>query len=66
MEIQLKPGNIETLKVVRSSDLGAFLDAGSGNTADDILLHKAQQTRAVEIGEELEVYLYLAQRSPHS
>ena len=56
---RLKPGNVATLKVARASELGAFLDAGTGNTSDDILLHKVQQTHEVAVGEELAVYLYL-------
>lgn len=59
---KLEPGNVATLKVVRASDIGAFLDAKTGNTNDDILLHKAQQTRDVAIGEEIPVYLYLDPR----
>lgn len=55
---RFKPGDIVTLKVVRASELGAFLDAGTGNTSDDILLHKAQQTEDVQIGQELKVFLY--------
>ena len=39
--------------------MGAFLDAGTGNTSDDILLHKAQQTAEVSIGEVVKVFLYL-------
>lgn len=39
--------------------MGAFLDAGTGNTSDDILLHKTQQIRSVEIGEKVDVFLYL-------
>lgn len=56
---RLQPGNVATLKVARTSELGAFLDAGTGNTSDDILLHKVQQTREVALGEEITVYLYL-------
>jgi len=56
---RLQPGNVATLKVVRASEFGAFLDAGTGNTSDDILLHKAQQTHEVAVGDELAVYLYL-------
>jgi uncharacterized protein len=56
---KLQPGDVATLKVARASELGAFLDVGTGNTSDDILLHKAQQTREVAVGEELSVYLYL-------
>ena len=50
---------IAALKVVRTNDMGAFLDAGTGNTSDDILLHKAQQTADVAIGEVVNVFLYL-------
>ncbi|MDD4601447.1 Conserved virulence factor B [bioreactor metagenome] len=55
---QLVPGSVAVLKVVRISEMGAFLDAGTGNTSDDILLHKLQQTEAVNIGDEVKVYLY--------
>ena len=58
-EIKLKPMTVVTLKVVRKSDLGAFLDAETGNTSDDILLHKTQQTSEVNIGDEVKVFLYL-------
>ena len=50
---------IAALKVVRTNDFGAFLDAGTGKTSDDILLHKAQQTAEVKIGETVKVFLYL-------
>ena len=50
---------VATLKVVRMSDMGAFLDAGTGKTTDDILLHKAQQTAEVKIGDVVKVFLYL-------
>ena len=55
----LKPSTVATLEVVRKSEMGAFLDAGTGNTSDDILLHKTQQIRLVEIGEKVDVFLYL-------
>jgi predicted RNA-binding protein (virulence factor B family) len=58
----LKPGTVVTLKAARVSELGAFLDAGTGNTSDDILLHKAQQAHSVAVGDEVTVYLYL---DPH-
>ena len=57
--MQLKPMTVAALKVVRTSDLGAFLDAGTGKTSDDILLHKAQQTAEVSVGETVKVFLYL-------
>lgn len=55
---QLKPSTVAELKVVRTSDMGAFLDAGTGNTSDDILLHKTQQTAPVAIGDAVKVFLY--------
>lgn len=50
---------IAALKVVRTNEFGAFLNAGTGNSSDDILLHKAQQTAEVKVGEIVEVFLYL-------
>ena len=59
MKNKLKPMTIAALKVVRLSEMGAFLDAGTGNTSDDILLHRAQQTAEVKIGDTVKVFLYL-------
>lgn len=53
-----KPGDVVELAVVRKSDLGVFLDVGTGNTSDDILLHKAQQSEEIEVGQVVKVYLY--------
>lgn len=53
------PSTVAVLKVVRESEMGAFLDAETGNTNDDILLHKTQQTADVHIGDEVKVFLYL-------
>ncbi len=53
-----RPGDVVELTVVRKSDLGVFLDAGTGNTSDDILLHNAQQTGEIAIGQAVKVYLY--------
>ena len=50
---------VAALKVVRTNEMGAFLDAGTGKTSDDILLHKAQQTAEVSIGDTVKVFLYL-------
>jgi len=50
---------VAALKVVRTNEFGAFLDAGTGKTSDDILLHKAQQTAEVSVGETVKVFLYL-------
>ena len=53
------PSSVVTLKAVRESELGIFLDAETGNTSDDILLHIAQQTAPVKVGDDIEVFLYL-------
>ena len=53
------PGTIAELTAVRQSEIGTFLDAETGNTDDDVLLHKAQQTAEVKIGEKVKVFLYL-------
>ena len=58
MATELLENTIATLKVLRTSDQGAFLDGQTGNTNDDILLHKDQQTSSVAIGDEVEVFLY--------
>ncbi|SUP40588.1 CvfB family protein [Veillonella criceti] len=58
MATQLSENTLATLKVLRESEQGAFLDGGTGNTNDDILLHKEQQTSAVAIGDEVPVFLY--------
>lgn len=56
---KFRQGDVVTLKAVRSHENGVFLDAGTGNTSDDILLHKQQQTEEVQVGQEVKVYLYL-------
>ncbi len=53
------PSTVATLKVARISEMGAFLDAQTGNTSDDILLHVTQQTSPVAVGDEVKVFLYL-------
>lgn len=58
-KVKYRPGDVVTLKVARIGELGAFLDAGTGDTGDDILLHKLQQTAEVKVGDEVKVYLYL-------
>ena len=57
--LKYKPGDVVTLKVARIGEMGAFLDAGTGNTSDDILLHKLQQTEELKEGDKVKVYLYL-------
>ena len=56
---ELKPMTVAKLKVVRINEIGAWLDADTGKTSDDILLHKLQQTAKVKVGDVVEVFLYL-------
>ena len=51
-------GMVATMRVARIGEMGAFLDAETGNTSDDVLLHTQQQTSPVAVGDEVEVYLY--------
>ncbi len=57
--LKYKAGDVVNLKAVRANEMGVFLDAGTGNTDDDILLHKLQQIAEVKVGDEVKVYLYL-------
>lgn len=52
-------GDVCELTAVRANESGVFLDAGTGATGDDILLHKLQQTAPVKVGDKVTVYLYL-------
>lgn len=54
----LQENSLATLKVLRAGEAGVFLDGQTGNTNDDILLHKNQQTRLVTVGETVDVFLY--------
>ena len=38
-QLKYRAGDVVTLKVARLGEMGAFLDAGTGDTSDDILLH---------------------------
>lgn len=58
MAEHLSENTIAVLKVLRQSEQGAFLDGQTGNTSDDILLHRDQQTEPVAIGDEVTVFLY--------
>lgn len=53
------PSSVEELKVVRTSEFGVFLDGGTGNSSDDILLHNNQQSVPVAVGDVVKVFLYL-------
>ncbi|MFA6851252.1 MAG: S1-like domain-containing RNA-binding protein, partial [Selenomonadaceae bacterium] len=57
-EMKYGPSTVAILKVARLGDMGAFLDAETGSTSDDILLHHTQQTASVKVGEAVKVFLY--------
>lgn len=50
----LRAGQVVTLKVEREAEFGVFLSDGE----EDILLHNNEQTRKLELDEEVEVFLY--------
>ena len=53
-----KENSIAELPVARITSFGAFLDGGTGNSSDDILLHNGQQTSPVNEGDIVKVFLY--------
>lgn len=55
----IKIGEMNVLKVARENNFGYFLDAETGNTNDDVLLHISNITEeSLEIGQEVEVFVY--------
>ena len=60
--MNLKENSLVELPVTRISSFGAFLDAGTGESSDDILLHNGQQTSSVKVGDRVKVFLY---HDPH-
>lgn len=58
----LKENSIATLPVVREANFGVFLDGGTGDSKDDVLLHQGQQTQALKVGDTVKVFLY---HDPH-
>ncbi len=50
----LRAGQVVTLKVEREAEFGVFLSNGE----EDILLHNNEQTKKLELDEEVEVFLY--------
>ncbi|GAK52037.1 S1 RNA binding domain protein [Candidatus Moduliflexus flocculans] len=51
-------GKIQSLPVSRLVSIGAFLSAGSGDAADDILLPNNQVPPETQVGDVLEVFIY--------
>ncbi len=52
-------GQYNTLKVKRKAEFGYFLDAQTGNTNDDVLLHnRLLNKNKIEVGDEVKVFIY--------
>lgn len=56
--MKLQENTIVELRVARLAEWGAFLDAETGKTSDDVLLHKEQQTEPVAVDDRVQVFLY--------
>lgn len=55
----IKLGQYNKLKVKRKAEFGYFLDAGTGHTSDDVLLHnRLLNKNKIEVGDEVEVFIY--------
>lgn len=55
---QYRIGEINELQVKRSAPFGLYLEAGTGNTSDDVLLPKGSTEGAPVIGETIAVFIY--------
>lgn len=51
-------GKMQKLKVIRKTELGAYLNANNAEDRNDILLPKHEVPRGLEIGDEIEVFIY--------
>ncbi|KAF5045645.1 Conserved virulence factor B [anaerobic digester metagenome] len=53
-----KLGEVNEMSVKREAPFGVYLDAGTGNTSDDVLLPAGSMTQKVELGEIIPVFIY--------
>lgn len=51
-------GKIQRLRIVRKTSNGVYLSAETGNEMDDVLLPGNQTSEELEIGDEIEVFIY--------
>ena len=51
-------GKMQKLEVVRKNPIGMYLNSKNDKSRDDILLPKSQVPQNIEVGEELEVFIY--------
>lgn len=55
----IKLGEYNNLKVKRKAEFGYFLDAETGHTCDDVLLHnRLLNKNKIEVGDEVKVFIY--------
>lgn len=51
-------GKVQNLKVIRRTNFGLYLNSKDDNVGDDILLPIKQAPKDIEIGDEIEVFVY--------
>jgi len=51
-------GKIQNLVVLRTTQIGLYLNVKNGDSKDDILLPKSQVPEEIEVGDEIEVFVY--------
>ncbi|MDP4197306.1 MAG: S1-like domain-containing RNA-binding protein [Bacteroidota bacterium] len=51
-------GKIQKLQIVRKTQIGVYLNTKSDKSADDVLLPKKQVPQDIEVGDEIEVFVY--------
>lgn len=51
-------GEINEMQVKREASFGVYLDAGTGNTSDDVLLPTGSMTGTVKVGDFVPVFIY--------
>lgn len=51
-------GKVQKLQIIRKTPIGAYLNTISDKSEDDVLLPKSQVPQDIEIGDEIEVFVY--------
>ncbi|MCY6369069.1 S1 RNA-binding domain-containing protein [Clostridium ganghwense] len=54
----IEMGKIQTLEVVNIAKIGAYLDGGTDDSNDNILIPNSQLLENVQVGDKLEVFIY--------
>lgn len=55
----IKIGEYNSLKIARKAEFGYFLDAGTGKSADDVLLPNSNTMgKELNVGDEIEAFIY--------